>query len=304
MKYKVGDKVRIKSFDWYNENRDKIGQVDCGCGCVYAYFVPPMVSFCGQIVTISSILPTLEVYRIKEDDGEFNWTDEMIERLVEEDKPKFKIGDKITNGKESFIVLQIASNKYIIEDNLGEYDTLYFDSQNDWGLVREKVRTINEPLFKTSNMPLEKEIEWSLPEGYVFKDENGNVINATKIVLEKKKKEYPKTYEGCAKELGYNQVIPKDHILGYMGTLLSNFQQLLICRDAYWQIAGEEMGLEKPWGTGDCKIVYGICREKGNIVKRDDYFGGTHTFEFPIREMRDAFYENFKELIENCKELM
>ena len=39
--------------------------------------------------------------------------------------------------------------------------------------------------------------EIRLPEGYIFKDENGNVINATKIVLEKKKKEYPKTYEEC-----------------------------------------------------------------------------------------------------------
>ena len=29
---------------------------------------------------------------------------------------------------------------------------------------------------------------WECPEGYIFKDENGNVINATKIVLEKKKK--------------------------------------------------------------------------------------------------------------------
>lgn len=28
---------------------------------------------------------------------------------------------------------------------------------------------------------------WDLPDGYIFKDENGNVINATKIVLEKKK---------------------------------------------------------------------------------------------------------------------
>ena len=31
---------------------------------------------------------------------------------------------------------------------------------------------------------------------YEFRDEHGNVINAQKIVLEKKKKEYPKTYEG------------------------------------------------------------------------------------------------------------
>lgn len=28
--------------------------------------------------------------------------------------------------------------------------------------------------------------EFNLPNGYIFKDENGNVINATKIVLEKK----------------------------------------------------------------------------------------------------------------------
>ena len=48
--------------------------------------------------------------------------------------------------------------------------------------------------------------EFNLPEGYIFKDENDNVINATKIVVEKNKKEYPKTYDGCAKELGYNQL--------------------------------------------------------------------------------------------------
>ena len=28
--------------------------------------------------------------------------------------------------------------------------------------------------------------EWVLPEGFQFKDENGNVINATKIILDKK----------------------------------------------------------------------------------------------------------------------
>ena len=48
--------------------------------------------------------------------------------------------------------------------------------------------------------PLINEIK--LPEGYIFKDENGNIINATKIVLEKKKKEYPKTYEECCEILG------------------------------------------------------------------------------------------------------
>ena len=50
--------------------------------------------------------------------------------------------------------------------------------------------------------PQEEKVEIIRNDGYIFKDENGNVINATKIVLEKKKKEYPKTYEECCKVLG------------------------------------------------------------------------------------------------------
>ena len=143
-------------------------------------------------------------------------------------------------------------------------------------------------------------------DDYQFKDENGNVINATKIVLEKKKKEYPKTYEGCAKELGYNQVMPKDHIGGYMGTLLSNFQQLLICRDAYWKIAGEEMGLGKPWkpdwtNNNEVKFIIGVSENE--IIKCCSGIA-QYIFAFPTEEMRDAFFDNFKELINDCKELL
>lgn len=158
--------------------------------------------------------------------------------------------------------------------------------------------------------------EIKLPAGYIFKDENGNVINTTKIVLEKKEKMYPKTYGECCEILGvdpYNFLTITNCYEGevettdYERSLSSKFTSLwglLICRDAYWKIAGEEMSLKKPWENNDCEIVYGICRDRGNIVKRDDYFGATHTFEFPIREMRDAFYENFKDLIEICKELL
>ena len=158
--------------------------------------------------------------------------------------------------------------------------------------------------------------ELRLPEGYIFKDENGNVINATKIVLEKKEKMYPKTYEECCEILGvdhnnflaitnfYEGEVETTNYERGLSSKFASLWRLRICRDAYWKIAGEEMGLEKPWENNDCEIVYGICRDRGNIVKRDDYFGATHTFEFPIREMRDAFYENFKDLIEICKELL
>ena len=220
---------------------------------------------------------------------------------MEEDKPKFKVGDKITNGKENFIISHIACNKYIVEDNLGEYDTLYFDTQNDWALLREKVIATNEPF--------EKETEWNLPDGYQFKDENGNVINTTKIVLEKKKKEYPKTYGECCEIVK----VGKEHSLegttiriNYKIALLESFQKLLICRDAYWKIAGEEMGLGKPWEPDwsdnyQKKWTINFYQNEINLTNGPNVH---FVFAFPTEEMRDAFYENFKELIEICKELL
>ena len=149
------------------------------------------------------------------------------------------------------------------------------------------------------------EINWvnvfNLPDGYIFKDENGNIINATKIVLEKKKKEYPKTYEECYKITNLSKT---SDIYGYKNGLLFEFQKLLIARDAYWKIAGDEMGLGKPWkpNWGD-ECCYIIGNYKGNIATYMQRQANA-ILAFPTEEMRDAFYENFKALIEQCKELL
>ena len=147
-----------------------------------------------------------------------------------------------------------------------------------------------------------KDFGVSLPKGYIFKDENGNVINATKIVLEKKKKQYPKTYEECAEVLCECAIMTH----GYKRDLLNALQKLLICRDAYWKIAGEEMGLGKPWEPdwkdGNQK-KYCIYNDSGDIQKNAWHFINS-ILAFPTKEMRDAFYENFKSKIESCKELL
>ena len=146
---------------------------------------------------------------------------------------------------------------------------------------------------------------------YEFRDENGNVIEAKKIVLEKKKKEYPKTYEECAEiitELTGSDCNPKG-CMGYMSAQLTALQKLLICRDAYWKIAGEEMGLGKPWEPnwyhGSLYFFY-YDPKRDTFVKAHYSLGGSanSAFVFPTEEMRDAFYENFKKLIEECKELL
>ena len=150
--------------------------------------------------------------------------------------------------------------------------------------------------------------EIKLPEGYIFKDENGNIINTTKVVLEKKKKEYPKTYEECCKVLDWNH---RDYDrVGYESELLCKFQVLLLCRDAYWKIAGNEMDLDKPWEPDYDSGVnkYGIIFMNGVVQKSNPTtYWERHLnkiLDFPTEEMRDTFYKNFKELIETCKELL
>ena len=121
-----------------------------------------------------------------------------------------------------------------------------------------------------------------------------------------KKNKYPKTYEECCKILGIED--RENGYCGYEYELLGEFQKLYICRDAYWKIAGEQMGLDKPWkpdwGENDGGYRYCIRNQSNKIVLSNEWLGENYILSFPTEEMRDEFYENFKELIDKCKELL
>ena len=137
--------------------------------------------------------------------------------------------------------------------------------------------------------------EIKLPQGYQFKDENGNIINAQKIVLEKKKNEYPKTFEECVHVLeGENRMSLEQ---------MNTFRKLIDARNAYWKIYGEENGLGKPWEPDYTKERYIIYKWVDEIFKgyKAGGFGERFILEFPTEEMRDAFKENFDPDIEICK---
>ena len=133
----------------------------------------------------------------------------------------------------------------------------------------------------------------------------------------KKKKEYPKTYEECCEVLSipsyynlkyhtfehdYHELATSNKLLLLQGKL-NILGKLLICRDAYCKIVGDEMGLGKPWEPSKDKMVYSFYRHS-NEIETDVFSGESVTFEFPTEEMRDAFYDNFKKDIEKCKELL
>ena len=66
-----------------------------------------------------------------------------------------------------------------------------------------------------------------------------------KFYLVKKNPTYPKTYKECCDVLEIGTL--SNDVSGWKEELLISFQELLIARDAYWKIAGEEMGMDKPW---------------------------------------------------------
>ena len=267
MKYKIGDKVRIKSIDWYNENKNKYGNIICG----YHVFTEYMSKFCGCTMIVCNIT-NLGVMTM--DGSTRYWTDEMIEGLVEEET-------------KNWADTSIPDGPY----------TVTYDSPS-----------MNDSMSKNN---IHNEI--ILPEGYQFKDEDGNVINATKIILEKKRKEYPKTYEKCCKVLGYsgnyNLILTTD----VDNKLFNALYRLKVCRDAYWKLYGEEMGLGKPWEPdwkNSEESRYCIVNIEGDINLPEKILTKwilkvtNKILVFPTEEMRDAFYENFKDLIKKCKDLL
>ena len=116
----------------------------------------------------------------------------------------------------------------------------------------------------------------------------------------KKKPKYPTTYEECCGILGMTFDYPDIRMVSIDEyNLYSNFIQLIRCRDAYWKLADNW----KPNWNNDADYFYTIKYKSAHIRLyncTDEYA----ILAFPTEEMRDAFYDNFKELIEKCKELL
>lgn len=222
MKYKIGDKVRVKSVEWYNKNKNKQGSVPCDADVT---MVPAMAKLCNCIVTIERVYNY--TYKIKE--SKFQWTDDMFEGLVFEN---------------------------IVFPNENYADKVELCLGNDYEIVVEDNRTF----------------------------------------IQKKKPEYPKTYDECCTLLGVDDKISAKK--------LGLIKELINARNAYWKIAGEEMGLDKPWKQDYDDRCFIIVNNNGNIYTYEYHGNNNVILSFPTEEMRDAFYENFKDLIEKCKELL
>lgn len=79
MRYKVGDKVRVRQWDDMVEEFGFSDKTETGIGIPGCIFVNNMKKFCNSVVTISKIECGNSRYLVEEDDEDWYWIDEMFE---------------------------------------------------------------------------------------------------------------------------------------------------------------------------------------------------------------------------------
>ena len=196
-----------------------------------------------------------------------------------------------------------------ITDNSGaSYCKMQKSSRTYNGLKPVKASSMACVMYKRKDMTKEETMEEKLCIG-LFPVSNGRkeiipcdgyevVVENGKTYVVKKKPQYPKTYEECCQHLGCDDKLN-------VGELIP-FQQLVNARNAYWKIGGKQMGLDKPWEPDwkdnfQKKWTISFYQGEINLTTGPN---AHRILAFPTAEMRDTFFENFKGLINECKELL
>lgn len=270
--------------------------------------------------------PLLEYYIDDRGEIEFRYNydhnEDLLRYTLEEflEKYPYKIGDmiRVPEFESEVRIDDIKWDGYNIQYEVFTDKTEWYTTEelNNWNTKEEPKKINQNPILQQ----LKKYFE-ETPKDVIEKEWNElsylNEIGPTvEEYLESVKKyrqsnQYPKTYEECCDVLKIpndERYIDIDVPLDY-NKLLSAFTELLICCDAYWKIAGEQMSLGKPWepdwkGDSWRQLKYCITvNGDGELERRTTQFD-RRIFAFPTEEMMNAFYENFKDKLEICKEFL
>ena len=118
--YKVGDKVKVKSLDWYNKNKDKHGSVDVS----EETFVREMSTHCGKFATVTRIFEDRYYcyYCLDVDEECYSWTDEMFEDEISNYNSVWEFGNLfiIVNEKDKKVFPDFYTTREDAEKKLWE----------------------------------------------------------------------------------------------------------------------------------------------------------------------------------------
>ena len=138
-------------------------------------------------------------------------------------------------------------------------------------------------------MDNDKIITFEIPKGYKLRQ---RIFD--KFVFERMN-DRPTDIKEALEILDLSMLMEGNYRKGQLNTL----QQLLIFRDAWWKMADD---WKPDWTNFKVnKFCIGVDR---NITSNCNKVTGNKILAFPTAEIRDAFYDAFKELINEVKELL
>lgn len=242
----------------------------------------------------------------------YDFVEEFVFFTLEEflEKYPFKLGDSVKNDFESYG--KVCTMKWMNDEILYRLD--FGHSISGWYGADQLSPTEEKETMKTITID---DFKANTKEWLIDKLHNMIISDVVKTIGdihdELHKPQYPTTYEECCEMLGIEEDlwfvyedIDANHINPACITnyrmrrldLYHNLEKLLICRDAYWKIAED---WKPDWDNiSDKHCIYVVGKE----IWLQECQTRQCTLAFPTVEMRDAFYENFKDLIEQCKELL
>lgn len=153
--YKVGDRVRVKSLEWYNQNKNKHGEVLLLSGICFS---EGMAKYCGNVVTIESFTRNY-CYYIK-GCKDYIWDDEMFDGLAEEEIVLKGCTQGETPGWGTVRVVKIDKTVVALPENVNKSELVV---DKDCKIVTE-----NNKMFLVRKKP-------DLPKTY---DECCNILGA------------------------------------------------------------------------------------------------------------------------------
>jgi hypothetical protein len=225
-------------------------------------------------------------------------TEYPIEKEYLTDSSYYEISDRIAHK------LGLA-----FDDNNGYPDIVYEIREYIWGNIVEEEVNYDVDNYLKVQKPTEDGLEIVANDNFEIKEKDGH------FYLVEKQSKYPKTYKECCEVVNASPYVKLVYDISdgqkYSYDIdnlqiYENLRKLKICRDAYWKVAGKQMGLDEPWKPDwedNYQKKWLIDFYQGEI----NFTSGTNVqffLAFPTEEMRDKFYENFKDLIEKCKELL
>lgn len=271
--YKVGDKVQVlKSGKVFTIGNMIWDDEDCD---IYYYNAVDIEYYNAEELKLYKETDTVKPVTNK---SERTHEDVIFDSII------WHLRNSVNNGKQNL--------------SGGECEDYFREvvKKNNENKMKNVLAELLEHIKNTSKEELEKEFneldEWS---------NVGPTVEEFMTFCEcvNKKPFYPTTYKECCQHLGCDDKIStKKLVLLY---------QLINARNTYWKIAGEEMGLGKPWEPdwkNDEQGRHMIMVYENELHKDRSIVGTNFILVFPTEEMRDAFYENFKDLIEQCKDLL